>query len=134
MYTTKHFKLEELVSKSVFQRFGLQAWQFLDEFMLRTLDQLWDKFGTCTINDWVFGGKMDSCGFRTSDDSTGATFSQHKHGRAADCHFKNHTADEVRQYVLSHPTEFPYITAIETGVSWFHFDTRNCKAIMQFKP
>jgi hypothetical protein len=132
MYIPKYFTLDELFSQKVVKEYGEQAWQFMDDRVLFTLDALREKFGAIFINDWAVGGNLDSAGFRAPDDPTGAEFSQHKQGRAADCHFKNYKAEDIRQKVLAEPDRFPYITAIETGVNWFHFDVRNCKRIMKF--
>ena len=132
MYKCKHFKIEELVPPSIVRDYGERAWQFLDERALRTLDKLRDKFGKTIVNDWVFGGKNKYRGFRPHYCTVGATQSQHRFGRAFDCIFPESDIDDVREYILEHPKEFRYINAVEIGVSWLHFDVRNCKRIMTF--
>ena len=134
MYIPKYFRIEELVSRPVFKEYGKQAFQFFDDRALKTLDRLREKFGKALVNDWFWGGKNDSRGFRAPDDLDGADFSAHKRGQAFDVVFPEKPADLVREYILKNPDEFPYINAIEANVNWLHFDTRNCLRILVFKP
>ena len=122
-----YFKIEELVPEDLFNYFEHSQhilWGLLDYKALQTLVSLREKFGKITVNDWCFGGNLQYRGFRPGNCNIGADFSQHKLGNAFDCSFEDYTAEEVREYVLNHPEEFPHITSIEMGVSWFHFDCR----------
>ena len=122
-----HFKIEELVDKATFEYWQHNPsvlWGLFDDRALATLVALRRRFGPCSINDWYWGGSYQYSGFRPPHCSIGAELSQHKFGRAFDCKFANYSAEEVRDYVLNHPEEFPYITHIEGDVDWFHFDTR----------
>lgn len=138
MYKCKHFHITELVPQSVYLERGERAWELLDERMLITADQLNDRFGQMIVNTWNYPnlikkfGYRDQSGLRT--ETVGAKYSQHFYGRAMDALFTEVTAAEVRKYVLSHASEFPHLAAIEVGVRWFHFDTRNCERIKVFKP
>ena len=40
MYTCRHFSMHELVPRNVYQQRGEQAWELLDERLLRALDHL----------------------------------------------------------------------------------------------
>lgn len=122
------FIFQELVPKETFELFQddpLFLNHFLDSRALRMLQKLRDMFGPCTVNNWYWGGANQYRGLRPLDCSVGAKRSQHKLGKAFDCNFKGYTAQQVRDYVLAHPEEFPDITAIEGQVSWFHFDVRS---------
>ena len=133
MYKCKHFDIEELVPKSVILQLGRElAWVVFDDRALQMLDAIRNKFGATFVNDWQGGGMLDSRGYRPINDTTGGLHSQHRLGNAFDCTFKNHTAAEVRTYILAHPDEFPFITGIEKDVSWLHFDTGNRKRITVF--
>jgi len=134
VYIPKHFRIEELVSKTVFRKYGKQAFQFFDDRALKTLDRLRERFGPATVNDWLWGGPNDSRGFRAIDDPEGADNSAHRRAQGFDVIFKEISAEEVREYILRNPDEFPYINAIEANVNWLHFDCRNCQRIMVFKP
>lgn len=137
MYKAKHFSIKELVPRAMYEKWGEKCWSLFDERLLTTIDALRDKFGSCTINDWSWGGSFQYSGIR-DEGFYGTTEkyldsrSQHKYGRAADCKFKNHTAQAVRKYILENPTDFPYIKFIETGpladgkaMNWVHVDVRN---------
>jgi len=134
VYIPKHFRIEELVSKTVFRKYGQQSWQFFDDRALKTLDRLRERFGQATVNDWLWDGVNDSRGYRDPDDPVGAFRSAHKRGQAFDVVFKEIPAAEVREYILRNPDEFHFINAIEANVPWLHFDCRNCQRIMVFKP
>jgi len=134
MYKCRHFKIQELVPKHVYEDRGGKAWELLDDRALITLDCLHDKYGTMTINNWLWGGGRQWSGFRTPDSPHGTNYSQHRLGGAFDVIFKYHNAEHVRNEVLANPDWFPLITSLELDVSWFHFDTRNCKRIKVYKP
>ncbi len=125
MYKPKHFKLQEFVSKDFYDTHGERAWNCLDERMLMTADALRERFGTMTINNWVWGGGRQFSGLRTSGDQHYSPTSQHSYGRAFDAIFSSVDAETVRQYILSHPDEFPHIRFLEADISWLHIDVRN---------
>ena len=134
MYKPKYFRVEELVPQHAFTDRGQAAIQLIDERVLITLDVLREKFGPITVNNWVWGGPRQWSGLRTQESPFGTQYSQHRFGRAADCVFRDVTAEEVRQYILAAPDEFPHITFIELDVSWLHFDVRNCPRITTWTP
>ncbi len=136
MYKCNHFKIYELVTPEMYNKWGEKCWQLFDERILITLDALRERFGSCVVNDWKWGGRFDDSGFRDENfySSVEAYFrsrSQHKFGRAVDAKFKV-PAHEVRKYILENPDEFPYVTFIEVGplkdgsvMTWVHIDVRN---------
>ena len=136
-YICEHFTIEELVSKRVFDIRGQRAWQLLDVRGLMTLDRLRRRYGRMTINDWLWGGKNESRGLRTPESKWFSEFSQHTFGRGFDVIFHDGvTAEQVRQDILAEPDhpDFEFIMSIELGVSWLHFDIRNCERIFAFNP
>ena len=109
---------------------GESAWELLDARAIVTLDQLRDKFGPLTVNTWHTNESHPTRGFkyrgfRPWTCPEGAKFSQHKYGRAFDCSSRRVTAEEMRQYILEHHDDFPFINCLELDVDWLHFDTRN---------
>lgn len=153
MYIPAHFSVEEFVPEHVYEERGERAWELLDERMLMTADHMRAHFGPMIINTWhsdklvAAYGKREWCGLRTlgfyqilaGDDIIGAdhyhrSYSQHKYGRAFDALFRDFPAEEVRQVVRDMPELFPYLTAMESDVSWFHGDVRNTKRITEFAP
>ncbi|MGD2118091.1 MAG: hypothetical protein PVG66_07020 [Chromatiales bacterium] len=136
MYKCQHFAIHELVPPHVYQKRGEKAWELLDENLLITLDKLRDIYGPVTVNNYKWGGEREWSGLRTPDSPYYSAFSQHSFGRAADCLFDNITAEEVRQDILADPTNsaFKLIGSLELGVSWLHFDVRNCDRIKTYYP
>lgn len=135
MYQCEHFNIKELVSQNVYADRGQKAWQLLDERALKTIDKLRKVFGPTTINDWQWGGANEYRGFREPECKIGAQYSQHRFGRAFDCHFRDVPARQAREYILQHLKEFPYITSLEMNVRWLHFDVRNYgPSILKFNP
>lgn len=129
LYIPKYFKLHELVSKNIYNRYNEKAWEFLDPRALQMLDAVRIRFGEIVVNNWKHGRDRQYSGYREKDCKIGADNSQHRHGRAFDCISYTVKASDMREYILSHQDEFPYITCIEDGVSWLHFDCRNCEPV-----
>lgn len=134
MYKCKNFTIEELVPPDVLQDIGEElCWGLLDERLLVTIDALREVYGPMTINNWHIGGNRRQCGFR-NDEGTGAKYSQHRFGRAADLLPKNKKPAEIRADILKNPKKFGFITAMENVEGWLHIDVRNCEAIKVFNP
>ena len=127
-YRCKHFSIQELVPEAFYNARGVDSWAYLDRGALITLDQLRDKFGSITVNDWVWGGRLNASGLRTFDSEHFNPYSMHSFGKAFDIKFKHTTPLKVQKYILSNPKEFPYIQRLEDAKitkSWLHFDTGN---------
>ncbi len=134
MYQPKHFTVQELVPQSIYEQRKEKAIELIDERVLVTLDQLRETFGPCTVNDWCFGGDYSQSGLRTPEAKEYSPTSQHTFGRAMDCKFKEYEAQEVRRHIVENRIIFPYITFMEEGISWLHFDVRNCQRIVLWNP
>ena len=128
-YRPKYFALNEVVYPGAIQARGEQAWQLMDERILRGADWLREKFGPCTINGKFNGKGFSESGLRDPFTTTGNKFSQHKFGRALDLKFHKVTCKEVYDYIIRNPGEAREngITTVEdinyTG-SWLHCDCR----------
>ena len=126
-YKPVFFRIEELVDKATFDRFGDRALMFLNPVLLRSLDRVRDHFDApMTVNNWHVGGPFSQRGLRANT-SVGATYSQHRFGNAADYDVAGYEAEEVRQEILDKPDHhnFELITCLEEGVNWVHQDCRN---------
>ena len=136
MYKCENFSIHELVPPNVFYNRGEKAWELLDERLLITLDSLRSRYGQMTVNNYYWGKNREWSGLRTSDSPYYSAFSQHTFGRAADCLFSGISAEEVRQDILANPQDddFKLIGSLELGVSWLHFDVRNCDRIKTYYP
>lgn len=125
---SKHFVIQELVPPEVFLSSGENAWELLDQRLIFTLDDLWTELGPFVVNDWHKGGTYKESGLRSAGTSTGAQYSQHKFGRAADCKFKDHKPIEAYQYIIKNAEKLPYLSTledIESTPTWIHVDVRN---------
>jgi hypothetical protein len=145
MYLPKFFQIYELVPQEMFHQYEKQhevkkLWLLFDDRILITADLLRHRFGTMVVNTWNWGGNNNYRGYRPFNTTVGAALSQHKFGRALDLVPIKVTAEEIRQDIIANPDreEYGLIKAIETDISWFHFDVRNHKladgGIYYFKP
>ena len=134
---SRYFKIQELVDKNTYSHRGDNAWLLFDSRAITMLDRLKEVFseGTITVNNWYWGGDREWSGLRTSESPYYSPTSQHTFGRAFDCVFSAYSAEQVRTYLLRHQSEFKYITRLEEGVSWLHFDVANTdtNGIITFK-
>lgn len=96
MYKCKHFKIQELVSPQVYQKYGEFCWRFFSDNFKKDLDTIREYHGHgITINDWVFGSKnFTQCGFRSNLDplvrgKNTLYCSAHCMGKAVDMHSSN---------------------------------------------
>ena len=138
MYIPRYFKIQELVSRDYFNAHGRyknpdKLWLLFDDRLLRTIDALRERFGSCYINTWDFGGNLNYCGYRGPHCGIGAELSQHKFGRAVDLHFKTpEINDDVKKCIIA--GEYPEIKGLELDVSWVHIDFRNSEKLVTFRP
>lgn len=138
IYKPKKFELYELLPRKFYHDYkyrGDSLWYLFDDRLLKTLDELREKFGKTFINTWKWGGKREYSGWRPSDCEVGALFSQHKFGRACDCIFQDHRAQDVRAWIIDNKNEriFKYITGMEMEIPWLHIDVRNYNGLLLFK-
>ena len=96
MYKCKYFKIQELVSKIVYDRYGDFCWRFFSDDFKKDLDTIREHHKSgLTINDWVFGKtNFSQCGFRSNLDpmvkgKTTLYCSAHCMGKAVDLHSKD---------------------------------------------
>lgn len=140
MYKPKHFRVEELVPKHIFQKRGDKALELIDDRVLITIDTLRELLGKpITINNWVWGGDRNWSGLRTAGfyknlQAYEDSLSQHKYGRAVDMLVKDMNAADVRKFIYDNKDKFPYVTFVEVDISWVHIDCRNCEAITTWSP
>lgn len=131
MFKPKYFQLYELVPQVDFERYGNRLWYVFDDRILQAADVLRGLYGPMVVNDWHDGGSNHFRGFRPAGCTVGATFSQHRYGRALDLIPQETTAEKIRGDIIADPeivTDWMgdlLITAMETGVSWLHIDCRN---------
>jgi len=132
---SKHFRLEELVPKELFNKYGEKCWDFLDPRLLESIDTVKERFpeGTITINNWLWNGNRNWSGIRTPNSSYYSQSSMHSWGKAVDMIFSKYSPDEVRQDIIDNPDIYPHIKGLELDITWVHLDVRNRKELLKFR-
>lgn len=132
----RYFKIQEFVSKRVYNKYGEGAWQFICPRLLHTLLIIREGLGKpITINNWHAGGKFSQRGLRSNMSSIfknkfqkGVMYlSAHTMGKAIDFTVKDMTASEVRDWLEGIEKELPYKIRLENKmkgkqISWIHLD------------
>ncbi len=127
---SKYFKLKELVSEDVLAKYGDKAWEFLDDRLIITLDQIREALGKPMV---VNTSSMKQRGYRANKDpmvanKSGYYCSQHTMGRAVDFHVIGMSIEEVYNYIKENYKQFPYLRRlehIESAPTWVHIDLAN---------
>lgn len=120
------FSIDELVCPHVFQRWGEQAWQFLDTDYLHCLlvirrdilnaPMICNNGSTYTQR----GLRCNMC--EVVKNKKKAYLSAHILGKAGDFTVQDMTAEEARQKIKQNAHLLPCFVRVEGGVSWLHFD------------
>jgi hypothetical protein len=144
MYKPKYFKIRELIppdmDRTILRKGATWAFDTLfDERLLRTMDNLREKFGRMVVNTWKNNGRHCFRGFRPPECTIGARFSQHRFGRAIDMVPLDSTVEHIREEILAYPNSqrFKHIGGMEMGTSWLHIDVRGRRhsdMILTFTP
>ena len=130
-----YFQIHELVPQALFETVHEDLlWNMIDDKLIDTIDAIKKKFplGSMTINNYYWGGDRGWSGVRTKESPWYSDKSQHTLGKAIDAIFSEYPTDDVRQYILDNPEEFPYVKGIELGVSWLHVDVRDREDVLTF--
>ncbi|MBF0406484.1 MAG: hypothetical protein HQM10_03960 [Candidatus Riflebacteria bacterium] len=128
---SKKFRLEEFFSRDFFKKWQHKPeylWGLMDARELITCDRLRERYGKCTINNWLWGGEYKHSGFREPACKIGAELSQHRYGRGTDKKFETVSPEEIRSDIRKNPDDpaFEFITCVEDGTdTWLHTDVRN---------
>jgi len=129
---SKHFKLYEVFPRGLYNLLvnivpAEVMWRMVNPKLVATIDKLKEKFpdGSMTINSYKWNGNREWSGLRTKESKWYSPTSKHSSFDAIDAVFSAYSIDEVRNYILENPEEFPEIGAIEIGVSWLHADVRD---------
>jgi len=133
--TSKYFKAHELVPLQIFNLLNEDlCMAMIDDKLIETIDAIKERFpnGTMTINNYMWNGDRGWSGIRTKGSPYYSPTSQHTLGKAIDAVFSAYNIDEVRDYIMANPDEFPHVKGIELDVGWLHVDVRNSNKVMLF--
>ena len=121
----KYFSIKELVCEHTLERFGIDAWKFLNPQALETLLVLRTKIlkVPLTINTdsaHQRGLRCNLCQLVKGKQTQ--YLSGHVLGCAFDILSKDLTAAQMRTLIAQQKNLLPYPIRIEAGVTWLHFD------------
>jgi len=131
---SKHFKIQELVPKEMYETMHEDLlWNMLDSKLIISIDAIKEHFpkGLMIINNYAWGGDREWSGIRTKDSKYYSEGSRHSIGKAVDIVFSQYSTEEVRNYILDTPEYFAYIKGIEVA-SWLHIDVRDSQKVVVF--
>lgn len=129
MYKCKYFKIQELVSPCVFEKFGEKAWMFFNEDVLKDLDYIREVWGKpIVINSYAKGLKQ--CGLRCNLDdlvrSKKAVYcSAHLMGKGFDLHTDGNKGlyELVMSLVKTRKLKaFKRLENFNKTLTWVHID------------
>jgi hypothetical protein len=139
LHNSPHFDVREMVDANTFKALGVNAAWLIDPKIVRVLDLLREKLGApIFVNNWHTGGPFKSSGFRSMSDKTGAMFSQHRRGCAADVKASGKKPAELLFIINANFEEFKAagLTTIEDinyTPTWLHLDCRPVQIENQFR-
>lgn len=140
------FRIEELVCKHIYNKFGEKSWQFLRTEALHALLVIRRDILKVPLycNNWKRGGELSQRGYRCNicdivADKTQKNIlyaSGHPNGCAFDLTSPRMTAAQMRQQIEANKDMLPYSIRMEDDVTWLHFDmyANSNNKISYFKP
>lgn len=130
MKLNNYFDVREFVPPQIWNKYGERSIWFVDPKLIE-IATLYREFfeAPIIINNWYIGGKYMYRGYRPPRINVGTEYSQHKMGRAFDCHSPNITPQEMYKSILDNPEPFMKVglTALEDinfTTTWLHSDCR----------
>ena len=132
MTKSKHFIIQELVPPETYKAMDEQAWQLIDEPMIKLLDGLREHFDRpVIINNWHTGGQFKYRGFRPKGCKVGKETGEHykKPLNAVDFNVLSLSDDSVKTEILKHEAKFMALglTRMESSIdapTWTHVDRK----------
>lgn len=131
----KYFKIQEFVSKAVYEKYGYKCWEFLNPKIITFINMLREDLDKpVTINDWLWGGQFQQRGLRANKDPMVIAkkdfyLSQHCLGNALDFNVKGMTTKQVQEYIVENYDRYKeYISrmeSLESASTWIHVDCAN---------
>lgn len=129
MKVSKDFNLVEFVDPVTYQIRGEKSIELIDNRLISLTQFIRTYFGVVVIvNNWSDGGQYKESGLRTWLTKTGAKYSQHKYGRAADLKLAGLHPEQVRKEIRERWQIFKAagLTTIESNTpSWVHISVQH---------
>lgn len=137
-----YFKLTELVSRSVADKYKEQAWSFFDPRLFDVLVWIREGIGlplvVNTATQQQRGLRENTCQMVADKTKKGQIYlSAHVLGKGVDFNVAGNkmTADGVRKWIRAHANECPWPIRLERDVNWVHVDVMNTseQKVVEFK-
>ena len=132
--TIRNFSIEEFFSRAMLNQWGeRRCLQFIDPKTLILAQAYRDFFEeSMFVNTWNISRKtkkFSNRGFRPPTSTVGASFSQHKFGRAFDCHFHKLSVRQAYKEIMDNQLFFmnfglTTLEDIDITKTWLHSDSR----------
>lgn len=131
-----NFPIFELVNKATYDRYGSQAFTFLDQNILAVIQAIRDMKGKgIKVNDWKYGGKLQYRGYDDGGFRGVNSKSQHRFGRALDWNIPGENSLTTIKWVEKNSKAIlekagldpkKYTLWIEKNTNgWIHIDLRS---------
>lgn len=129
-----NFYLDEFIDPVTYDRFGAKSQRYIEPNIIKAAQYLRGITGlSITINNWATDGAYKESGLRNFETSTGAKYSAHKFGRAADLKIGDLSSFEMWELIKANTdvlmndcgilrVEAPEFT-MGKHRSWIHVDT-----------
>lgn len=142
MKLNNYFELEEFVNPETFRTHKELSIRFLDPRIIDIATAYREYFKVPVIvNTWHVGGDLSNRGLRSLNSTVGARLSQHKFGRAFDCHLQGLKTEDVYNEIIKEYEHFKQfgLTTLEDinfTPAWIHSDCRwtNSNQLLIVKP
>ena len=126
MKINQYFWLDEFMPLSTKDIPDIIRRQYIHQEIYNMALMLRIMYGPVIINDYMYYGDDQFCGYRPHDCKVGAAYSMHRLGRALDVRFERVTIDEVRDHIRAH-ADFWYCKGLRRvatyGTTRLHIDT-----------
>lgn len=104
---TPNFYLDEFINPETYNRFKERSTRYIRQELVIAVQLFRDIVGKgVTVNDWYNGGGYQESGLRDFETGTGATYSMHKFGAAADLKVSKMTSYEMAEVVKENWLDF----------------------------
>lgn len=134
IHNSPYFDIREWVDKQTWQALGVRCQWLIDPAIVRVADLLRELADApVKINTWHYAKKGEhvyqSSGYRRKTDPTGAAYSQHRMGRAADFKVSGFSSSLVHILINNNKEAFKMmglttLEALSFTPTWVHCDVR----------